>query len=415
MWIRRVCLGFVLVLGCWLVSGVWGGCAQAPEKKNENLSSGEGDRTELASEVQGKESQRESGTTDATEAGKEVTPEPVVEKKPPAAPYRIKLFENIRLNSRAEYNGKKYEHVRNALVDIELKDESFAKVELVVELRSTCYPFSQWASDPRPPGHNWPPNCDAFDRNFEFIMDPPGKTGGPPAIELVRAITPFGGPMDFKVDVTDVANVRRGKHAIRVNISTFADGKGRVSGANGGWFVTAYLQVTPGQPIRKVLAVIPLFNHIYRHNDNKRLEAKFTLPEGTKRTVLEYRVTGHGGAALDRPACIGGADEFCKRVHHLFADGKEAQKFTPWRSDCANFCTLIQTQFGQRCKENPNGALRSVRAPRANWCPGSITWPIKRSLPAFQSPGKHTFGYQIDKVAKGGSWRVSAVLIAYGE
>jgi hypothetical protein len=64
--------------------------------------------------------------------------------------------------------------------------------------------------------------------------------------------------------------------------------------------------------------------------------------------------------------------------HTLTADGTAfvaAKKM--WRTDCKNLCTLTKGgPFGDYCKENPCGAPESVRAPRANWCPGSETAPL---------------------------------------
>lgn len=411
----RVWLAMVGLVGIALWGSV--GCSNATPNPQESSAS-------EPSSKEGNASAEPTGTVDDStftaeagpEAGPEPTPEPAPEPEPTPDPYRIELFNKTRINSRKEYEGTTYENVRQATKEFEFKKGTYEKVELVVALRTTCYPFEQWKDDPRPSGHNWPPKCDAYDRNFEFVMSPVvGETDPKPtAFELVRAITPFGGPMDFRIDVTHLANTKPGKHTMKVSIGTWSDGKGQVSGANGGWFVSAYLDVTPGPNRSRVIDVIPLFNTNYKDNEGKKEEVKFTLPEGTRKTVLEYRVTGHGGGTADQ-ACIGHADEFCKRTHRLFADGKEYQNFTPWRSDCTKFCTKIQTMFGTRCKENPTGNIRSVEAPRANWCPGSLTQPILREIPAFQTPGEHTFGYLVEKVAKGGSWRVSATLIVYGE
>lgn len=393
----------------------WGslGCSETPNNQQDSGTSEPAGTTET--NTPSEPTSQADTTTSGPEAGPEPGPEPQPEPEPVPDPYKIELFNRTRINSRGEYNGKKYENVRKATKEFEIKKGTYEKVELVVALRTTCYPFEQWKDDPRPSGHNWPPNCDAYDRNFEFTMTPVVPEGDPQptGFELVRAITPFGGPMDFRIDVTHLANTKPGKHTMRVNIGTWADGKGKVSGANGGWYVSAYLDVKPGPNRQRVIDVISLFNTNYKDQEGKQQEVKFTLPEGTRKTVLEYRVTGHGGGAMDQ-ACIGHADEFCKRTHRLFADGKEFQNFIPWRSDCKKFCTRIQTMFGERCKENPTGSIRSVEAPRANWCPGSLTSPILREIPAFQKPGEHTFGYLVEKVAKGGSWRVSATLIVYG-
>jgi hypothetical protein len=51
-------------------------------------------------------------------------------------------------------------------------------------------------ADRRRVGVRRPADCDAFDRNFEIALDEPdADSGAPPGLELVRAITPFGGPL----------------------------------------------------------------------------------------------------------------------------------------------------------------------------------------------------------------------------
>jgi hypothetical protein len=141
------------------------------------------------------------------------------------------------------------------------------------------------------------------------------------------------------------------------------------------------------------------------------------IPAGTTDARVEYRVTGHGGSMGPNntvlPGCIGPAEEFCKRTHHLLLDGTETQKLTPWRSDCATLCTYTTTPpspFGKYCAENPCGNPQSVMAPRANWCPGSMTPPIVYTPDGILTPGMHTFNYAIDGVVD--QWRVSAVMIA---
>jgi hypothetical protein len=356
--------------------------------------------------------------TNAADKGGEPATEPVPEKKPdvnaPTEPYTEVVFDKTRINSHGKING------RHALKEFELKGTSFKRVTLQVELHTTCFPFSKWRDDPPPAGHRWPPKCDAYDRLFTFILDPKTDKNPKPGIELVRAVTPFGGPMKFDIDVTDIFNGLPGKHTLRVNIGTWSDGKGQVSGSDGGWNVTAKLKVVPGVAPRNVLAVIPLFDYSYKHNDGKIDEAKFTIPKGTRKIRLEYRTTGHGGGKADRPACIGHADEFCRRTHLLYVDGKEMQALVPWRDDCAKRCNEgpVPGPSGRNinvCRSNPTGSIASVKAPRANWCPGAITQPFWFDYKELTTPGEHTFGFKVRNVAKGGSWRTTAVVIAYGE
>ncbi|NUP07034.1 MAG: hypothetical protein HOW73_13350 [Polyangiaceae bacterium] len=331
---------------------------------------------------------------------------------PAADPYSLPLFDDVRINSHDDQP-----NFQAATTDFELHDGPFASATLIVDLASTCYPFESWQDNPPPTGENWPADCDAFDRNFEFLVDEPGADGEPPAIELVRAITPFGGPLHLEIDVTDVVNgLAPGAHTMKTTITTWSDGEGQVSGSNGGWNVTARLDVTPGTAPRKVLAMIPLYNGSQTAEASPNLS--FTVPEGATSGRIEYRVTGHGGGQGNAD-CIGPAEEFCKREHTVHLDGEELDVFTPWRTDCKDLCTL--THYGPEsagfdyCLENPCGAIQSVKAPRANWCPGSMTPPVVWEQGALATPGEHTLDWTIPELAEGGSWRISATYFAFGD
>jgi hypothetical protein len=327
-----------------------------------------------------------------------------------APPYTILAFDKVRIGSDSSQP-----NFQETTAGIDLHSGPFASVRLVVDLDTTCFPFESWQDNPPPPGENWPADCDAFDRNFEVSLDKPiAPDSDPPGIELVRAITPFGGPMQLDVDVTDVANGRRGQHTLTAYISTFSDPAGQVSGSNGGWTISARLEVTPGMPPRNVLAVTPLF---YDYVDQPGTDPlSFVTPGGTVHTRLEYRATGHGGVSF---GCgIQTAEEFCLRTHTLLVDANAIADLQPWRDDCASLCT--QTHYGSAaagfhyCAENPCGALDSVRASRANWCPGSVTPPFIWE-PETLSAGIHDFRWQISEVADGGSWRLSALLLAFAD
>lgn len=337
-------------------------------------------------------------------------PEPVIDAGV-LVPFDVHAFNNVRITSiSSEPNFQKAE------TEIDWGDAPKAKVELTVDLTSTCYPFEKWQANPPPSGQNWPADCDAFDRNFEFILDPPQGPNDPPGIELVRSITPFGGPEHLVVDLTDIANGRPGKHRLRTTITTWSDSAGKVSGSAGGWNVTADIHVEPGTAPRNVLAVVPLFNGSQATTGDSSL-ITFELPAGTVATQFEYRATGHGGGTADAD-CIGPAEEFCRRVHTLKFDGVAQAPFTPWRDDCQTLCTQATYTWPgggtmTYCLQNPCGAISSVKAPRANWCPGSMTPPFSY-LEAWRTPGPHTLQWNISKVASGGSWRLSAHVIAYG-
>lgn len=331
----------------------------------------------------------------------------------PAA-YSVQVLTGARISSRA---GAPDFH--RARAEIDLKGGPFAEVLLIADLDTTCFPFEKWQQNRPPAGQNWPADCDAFDRNFEFTLDEPQGPGDPPALELVRAITPFGGPMQIQADITDVANGLPGKHTLTVTIPTYADGAGKVTGSDGGWSVRARLLIRPGPAPRKVLAVRPLFN-LSHGGATQAKDYLVDVPPGTVRSRLEYRATGHGGDTMPDMSCGGPAEEFCHRFHTVTVDGTDVERFDAWRNDCRNGCTQV-TEPGPSgapftyCKENPCGLIASVRASRANWCPGSVTPPRTWDVPALRQAGKHTVRYAISKVAAGGSWRLSGVYFAFGD
>ena len=325
-------------------------------------------------------------------------------------PYAVPVFDSVRINSDANKP-----NFQKADTTFDFGSGPFAKVTLVVDLDTTCFPFEKWQTNPPPDGHNWPADCDAFDRNFELILDSP-DAGGPPGIELVRAITPFGGPLHLEIDVTDVANALPGTHGLRVVIPTWPDASGQITGADGGWNVTARFDVVPGPAPREVLAVLPLFDGNQTSADPMP-SIPVQVPAGTKSTRLEYRATGHGGVAFGCGTAP--AEEFCLRTHSLFVDEALVADVAPWRDDCASLCTIAhQGPAGggfDYCAENPCGAIQSVQASRANWCPGSITPPLVWDFDALRSAGAHQFRWQISDLADGGSWRISALFFAFAD
>ncbi len=329
----------------------------------------------------------------------------------PAAPYSLDALTSARIGS----NSARPDFQR-AAAPIDLRDGPFERVTLVVDLDTTCFPFERWEDDPPPTGHNWPASCDAFDRNFEIVLDEPRSAADPPGLELVRAITPFGGPMRVEADVTEVANGLPGPHELGVRITTWSDASGQVTGADGGWTVSARLDVVPGRPPAGVLAVVPLFYDSVTVPGIEPLE--FETPPGTVFTRLEYRATGHGGAR-GAPGCgLAAAEEFCRRAHAIFADEALVGDVDPWRDDCERLCTVARQPSASGgfdyCVENPTGDIGSVRASRSNWCPGSVTPPFTWDLDALRTAGPHSFRWQLTDVAPGGSWRISVNFFAFG-
>lgn len=329
-------------------------------------------------------------------------------------PFTLEVLDGVRINSHDDQ-----ENFQEASADVDFGEGPFASAKLVVDLSSTCFPFEQWEDNPPPEGENWPADCDAFDRNFELALFDPADPDRP-GIELVRAITPFGGPMHVEADVTDVLNGLAGDGAsgtyrFSAHITTWSDGEGQVSGSNGGWNVSARFEVEPGPKPRNVLALVPLFYGPM--SDPAGIDGlTFTAPEGTVVGVVEYRVTGHGGGA-PTSGCIGPAEEFCRRTHLVELDGEPLAELLPWRTDCELGCSDARYEPWDLdyCAENPCGLPASVRAPRANWCPGSVTPPQLLQGPALDAAGPHELAFRVPALAEGGLWQVSATFLAYGD
>jgi hypothetical protein len=285
---------------------------------------------------------------------------------------------------------------------------------LRVELESPCFPFEGWLEQEVPAGHNWPLTCDAFDRLLSVSLDdPPASDGSPPGLELLRAVTPFGGPLSMESDVTDVVNGLPGAHRLTIAIDTWGDAEGQVSGAKGEWIVSSSIELEFGQAPRRVLAVQPL---VFGSQTEAAPPAiGFTAPEGASLGRIEYRATGHG-LGVD-PTCRGPAEEFCSRSHTLSLDGGVLDEFEAWRNDCDALCSPARFESEERsfdyCAENPCGSPASVRAPRANWCPGSVTPPRVVESAELAAAGSHEFESAVSELTEGGSWRVSATYFAF--
>lgn len=328
-------------------------------------------------------------------------------------PRVISVFDQVHVSS-----VESAEHFQHAVTSIDFGTEWALRATLSLSLESPCFPFDRWTSESIPSGHNFPKLCDGFDRTLLVSLDDPRQPGaGRPGIALVHAITPFGGPLVVHADVTDALNGLSGVHDVHLDIQTWGDGSGQVSGAEGEWIVSARIVMEFGPPPRKVLAMIPLA--FGNRTDASPSRFAFTTPEGTKSARLEYRTTGHGGAVVPRdPNCIGPAEEFCQRTHTLELDGQPLGEISPWRTDCADLCTLTSYEgetvsVPSYCAENPTGLPASVRAPRANWCPGSVTPPFVFETPELATPGEHELSIALDVLAEGGSWAESLVYFAY--
>jgi hypothetical protein len=106
------------------------------------------------------------------------------------------------------------------------------------------------------------------------------------------------------------------------------------------------------------------------------------IPADIDAVEVRSFITGHGQGNLQN------CGEFCPKMHTYTVGGMSFQKRI-WRDDCASFCTLTTAPGTghQFCKESPTGAVGSVRAPRANWCPGALVNAWSFDVTAAAKPG----------------------------
>lgn len=327
----------------------------------------------------------------------------------PSPPSTVQVLSRVHISSSPEAK-----HHQQADAEVDFGDEEVASATLRVTLESPCFPFEGWSELTIPTGHRWPLLCDAFDRGLSVTLDAADDDDpdAAPALELLRAVTPFGGPLELQQDITDVVNGLPGPHRLRLRIDTWGDPEGQVSGAEGEWVADVKIELEPGPAPRRVLAVLPL---VYESQTVPEPElSRLDVPNRARSGRLEYRVTGHGAVA--ELGCLGPAEEFCQRTHELRLDDQLIE-LVPWRSDCAELCTLTENtaELGpaQYCAENPCGAVDSVRASRANWCPGSMTEPFVVEDPTLGMPGPHSVRRRIPELHEGGSWLVSLSYFAF--
>jgi len=219
--------------------------------------------------------------------------------------------------------------------------------------------------------------CDQFDRRGSVsVVQSPGASEVP--IEISRFETPFGVGASWDVDVTDLRPLLDGTRTIRVAIDTWV-GPGSSYGT--GWLVDVSFEFTPGTPVRRAIAAVPVFTqHAAIVGDpNQPISgqvppASVGVPVGASSLELRSFVTGHGQGNADNCA------EFCSRQHTLNVDGS-ATTNTVWRTDCAT--TAAPGQGG------------TSQYSRAGWCPGAVVrdWTFEIPLPG---DGIVNVGYEVE-------------------
>jgi hypothetical protein len=225
--------------------------------------------------------------------------------------------------------------------------------------------------------------CDRFDR-WGFMGVASGEGMAESITEIARFATPFGGAVDWTTDVTGLSPILAAHRRLVVQIDTWV-GPTRPPGA--GWLVDATLTFTPGIPERRPIQVIPLWPvgtlDVGDPANPPTIPARMVqIPAEAESVELRSFVTGHGQGNFQNCA------EFCPKMHTYTVGGMTFGRLA-WRDDCASFCTLTRPPGStvQFCQESPTGVVGSVRASRANWCPGALVVPWSFDVSAAARPG----------------------------
>ena len=240
-----------------------------------------------------------------------------------------------------------------------------------------------------------------------------------PPLELMRFFTPFGiqqfnnlklkdkiwhDKVYYRQDISDLNQTLSDKeYWIGVFIGNYDKNGHKVS-----------LEMTihkDGLDVIKNDTAIPLFNtlnimemdgqnYATMFDSPQGLTVNFTLTKDLKNAKLRYITTGHGGWE--------NGDEFVPKENKIILNGKVADSFIPWRTDCGSY-RLYNPASG-----NFANGITSSDYSRSNWCPGTTTNPNYISLGDLKA-GKHQLQIIIPQGATEGnsfsSWNVSGILL----
>jgi hypothetical protein len=225
----------------------------------------------------------------------------------------------------------------------------------------------------------------------------PISTAAPGEIEIMRFVTPFGGPATYTADLTAFAPLLAGKTSLRVWISTWKQPA---------WKVTLTLTYSDeGVGYRRPLFAQPLFNAEVTA-EKRVLRSTIRIPRGVARPRIHVLSTGH---ATDGA----GGDEFISRTHVLRVDGQEVARWRPWSEGGGPLRDMNPTA-GRL--EIDGRSLWATDLDRSGWHPGLLVEPFQTPLPELTA-GQHTIELEIVGIRPRdqsgyGYWRVSAIAVA---
>jgi len=236
---------------------------------------------------------------------------------------------------------------------------------------------------------------------------------GAPDVELVKFVTAYGGETTHEADVTALAPLLLGECAFRGFVDTWLSPAWRMDFAL--VFETGPEASLDGVPTAPPTGpadwVLPLLYEESLTTERLAdgpLAVAVAVPDGTKRVVLRYLVSGH---------CTDGTDddEFVSKDNVVAVDGAEVERFRPWRDDCRRFREV--NPYARRWSDG----WWSSDYSRSGWCPGDRVPPRLVDLSGVLAPGPHKVSFDVEGVrpkdADGhfGYWRVSAALLGWSE
>jgi hypothetical protein len=225
---------------------------------------------------------------------------------------------------------------------------------------------------------------DPWTRLGTIALVDPQKPGEPPIeTELVRFITPFGGPADYEQDITTLAPLLHGKgRTISATIATYSEEPGEP-----GWRLSLELRYAKdGAGARRpVLAERLLYRYRVEATNPKTL-GRVTIPEGLATPRLRILTTGH---ATDGQ----GGNEFITCTHTLRIDGQVVARWRPW-SEGGGAIRDRNPMAGRRTIRGRE--VRSSDFDRSGWMPGLVVEPVIIPCPELM-PGPHRIEIEIEE------------------
>lgn len=241
-----------------------------------------------------------------------------------------------------------------------------------------------------------------------------------PNVELLKFMTGFGTGLPYKrddipdhptvekwaefslweQDVSHLADLLSGEVTIEAVIDTWV---------NPGWIIDFDLIFEGVEKTTTPIWVSSIFNTTGEYWTKEKFSSEAAtvqvdIPAGLESVKMFYLTSGHGGRST--------GDEFNKRNHVIYVDGKEVLRFVPWREDGPLFRRFSPTSGKW------SGDIWSSDLSRSNWIPGDQVRPMIFELGNYLAPGKHSIRFAVEGMAEStpdnlNYWNTSAVLVGY--